>query len=174
MIVVQKLRSLQYNVHIMKTSRKAIDMQATFDIDINDYMSDEEIRAMILDEVRYKISDKVDKALRYVSVSDIIYSVASKTAIRLLEENDVDLHQKIANKVLESIDDLSLYDVRDDDNGNKSKGQLVLDECVEEAKPKIQQKIDEIIEDRLNADWLIDSILDDFYGRLRDQLIGKK
>lgn len=154
--------------------RKAIDMQATFDINIDDYISINEVGEMVRDEVRYQISDKVDRALRYVSVSDIIYSVASKTAMQLLEEQEVDLHQKIADKVLESIDDLSLYYVlRDDDNGNKSKGQLVLDECVEEAKPKIQQKVDEIIEDKLNADWLVDLVVDDFYGRLRDQLIGK-
>ena len=154
--------------------RKAIDMQATFDINIDDYISINEVGEMVRDEVRYQISDKVDRALRYVSVSDIIYSVASKTAMQLLEEQNVDLHQKIADKVLESIDDLSLYHVlRDDDNGNKSKGQIVLDECVEEAKPKIQQKVNEIIEDKLNADWLVDLVVDDFYSRLRDQLIGK-
>ena len=150
-------------------------MQATFDINIDDYISINEVGEMVRDEVRYQISDKVDKALRYVSVSDIIYSVASKTAMQLLEEQDVDMHQKIADKVLESIDDLSLYYVlRDDDNGNKSKGQIVLDECVEEARQKIQQKVYEIIEDKLNADWLVDCVLDDFYNRLRDQLIDKQ
>lgn len=149
-------------------------MQATFDINIDDYMSISEIGEMVRDEVRYQISDKVDRALKRVSISDIIYSTARKTAMQLLEEQEVDLHQKIADKVLESIDELSLYYVlRDDDKGNKSKGQLVLDECVEEAKPKIQQKVDEIIEDKLNADWLVDLVVDDFYGRLRDQLIGK-
>ena len=149
-------------------------MQATFDINIDDYMSISEIGEMVRDEVRYQISDKVDRALKRVSISDIIYSTARKTAMQLLEEQDVDLHQKIADKVLESIDDLSLYYVLcDDDNGNKSKGQIVLDECVEEARPKIQQKVDEIIEDKLNADWLVDCVLDDFYNRLRDQLIGK-
>lgn len=150
-------------------------MQASLSIDINDYMSANEIEEMIRDEVRYQIRDKVDNALRCVTVSDIIYSTASKIAIRLLEEQEVDLHQRMADKVLECVDDLSLYYVfRNDDNGNKSKGQIVLDECVEEARPKIQEKVDNIIEDRLNADWLVDLVVDDFYGRLRDQLMGKQ
>ena len=149
-------------------------MEATFNINIGDYMSTSEIAEMVRDEVQYQIRDKVDKALKYVSVSDIIQSAAHKTAMQLLEEQDADIHQKMANKVLECIDDLSLYYVlRNDDNGNKSRGQIVLDECVEEARPKIQQKVDDIIEDKLNADWLVDEVVDTFYGRLRDQLISK-
>ena len=148
-------------------------MQVSFNIDINDYMSVNDIEDMVREEVRCQISNKVDSALRYVSISDIIYSTARKTAMQLLEEQDVDIHHKIANKLAECIDDLSLYYVlRDDDNGNKSKGQLVLDECVEEAKPKIKQKVDEIIEDKLNAAWLIDEVIDSFYNGLRKQLIG--
>lgn len=147
-------------------------MEATFNINIGDYISTKEIEEMVRDEVHYQICDKVNKALKHVAISDIIYSVASKTALRLLEEQDADLHKKMATKVLECIDDLSLYYVLcNDDNGNKSRGQIVLDECVEEARPKIQQKVDEIIEDKLNADWLIDEVVDAFYGKLRDQLI---
>lgn len=149
-------------------------MQVSFNIDINDYMSADDIEDMVRDEVRYQIRDKADNALRCVAVSDIIYTTASKIAMQMLEEQDANLHQKMADKVIECVDDLSLYYVfRDDDNGNKSKGQLVLDECVEEARPKIKQKVDEIIEDKLNASWLIDEVVDVFYGKLRDQLIGK-
>ena len=150
-------------------------MEATFNINISDYMSTSEIAEMVRDEVQYQISDKVKKSLKYVSVGDIIQSAARKTAMQLLEEQDADIHQKMANKVLECIDDLSLYYVLcNDDNGNKSRGQIVLDECVEEARPKIQQKVDEIIEDKLNADWLVDEVVDAFYGKLREQLIGKQ
>ena len=149
-------------------------MEATFNINISDYMGTSEIAEMVRDEVQYQIRDKVERSLKYVSVGDIIQSAARKTAVQLLEEQDADIHQKMANKVLECIDDLSLYYVLcNDDNGNKSRGQIVLDECVEEARPKIQQKVDEIIEDKLNADWLIDEVVDTFYGKLRDQLIGK-
>lgn len=150
-------------------------MQVSFNIDINDYMSANDIEYMVREEVRYQISDKVDHALKYVAISDIIYSTASKIAMQILEEQDANLHQKMADKVIECVDDLSLYYVfRDDDKGNKSKGQLVLDECVEEAKPKIKQKVDDIIEDKLNADWLIDEVVDAFYGKLSEQLLGKR
>ena len=147
-------------------------MEATFNINISDYMSTSEIAEMVHDEIQYQIRDKVDKALKCVSVSDIISNTASKVAIRLLEEQDVDLHQKIADNVLRCIDDLSRWDVfRDSEEFGKTKGKVVLDECVEEARPKIQQKVDGIIEDKLNADWLIDEVVDAFYGKLRDQLI---
>lgn len=150
-------------------------MDVSFNIDINDYLSASEIEEMVRDEVRYYISDKVDKTLRHVAISDIIYSTARKVTMQMLEEQDIDLHQKMADKVLECVDDLSLYYIlRNNDDETKSAGQVVLDECVWEARPKIQQKVNEIIEDKLNADWLIDLVVDDFYGRLRDQLIGRQ
>ena len=84
------------------------------------------------------------------------------------------MHQKIAEKTLECVDDLSLYNIfRNNSDGNKSKGQKVLDECVEEARPKIQEKVDEIIEGKLNANWLINEVTDAFYEKLRYQLIGE-
>ena len=150
-------------------------MDVSFNIDINDYLSASEIEEMVRDEVRYYISDNVDKALRHVAISDIICSTARKVTMQMLEEQDIDLHQKMADKVLECVDDLSLYYIlRNIDDETKSAGQIVLDECVWEARPKIQQKVNEIIDDKLNADWLIDLVVDDFYGRLRDQLIGKQ
>lgn len=149
-------------------------MKASFNIDINDYMSVDEIGEMIRDEVRYQISDKVDKALRHVAISDIICNTARKVTMQMLEEQDVDIHQKMTDKVLDCVDDLSLYYIlRNINDETKSAGQIVLDECVWEARPKIQKKIDDIIEDKLNADWLIDCVVDDFYDRLRNQLVRK-
>ena len=150
-------------------------MDVSFNIDINDYLSASEIEEMVRDEVRYYISDKVDKALRHVAISDIIYSTARKVTMQMLEEQDIDLHQKMADKVIECVDDLSLYYIlRNIDDETKSAGQVVLDECVWEARPKIQQKVNEIIDDKLNADWLVNEVVEVFYSRLRDQLIGKQ
>lgn len=146
-------------------------MEVSFDIE--DYFDTDEINEMVRNEAKYVIRDKVNKALRSVSISDIIYSTASKIAIEILKEQEVDLHQKIAEKTLECIDELSLYHIlRDYDSGNKSKGQQVLDECVEEARPKIQQKVNDIIEGKLNADFLIDEVACTFYDKLRGQIIG--
>ena len=145
-------------------------MEVSFNIE--DYFNSNEIDEMVRAEVEYIINDKVNKSLRAVSVSDIISNVAYKTTINILKEQEVDLHQKIADKVLECIDDLSLYHIlRNDDDGNKSKGQQVLDECVEEARPKIQQKVDEIVEGKLNTGFLIDEVVDAFYCKLREQLV---
>ena len=100
-------------------------MEATFNIDISDYMSTSEIAEMVRDEVRWQIRDKVEKSLKYVGVGDIIYSAASKAAMQLLEEQDIDIYQKMATKVLECIDDLSKWQVFNDskDHG-KTKGQI--------------------------------------------------
>lgn len=146
-------------------------MEVSFNIE--DYFDSNEIDEIVRSEAGYIINEKVNKYLRGISISDIIFNVAYKTTLKILEEQEVDLHQKIADKVLECIDDLSLYYVlRDDNDGKKSKGQQVLDECVEEARPKIQQKVDEIIEGKLNTDFLIDEVVDAFYSKLREQLIG--
>lgn len=146
-------------------------MEASFDIE--DYFDSNEIYEMVRYEAQYIIEEKVNKALRVVGISDIIFDVAYKTTLNILEEQEIDLHQKIADKTLECINDLSLYHVlRDDKDGKKSKGQQVLDECVEEARPKIQQKVDEIIEGKLNTDFLIDEVVDAFYSKLREQLAG--
>ena len=145
-------------------------MEVSFEIE--DYFDSNEIYEMVRYEAQYIIEEKVNKALRIVGISDIISNVAYKTTINILKEQEVDLHQKIADKVLECIDDLSLYHIlRNDDDGNKSKGQQVLDECVEEARPKIQQKVDEIVEGKLNTGFLIDEVVDAFYCKLREQLV---
>jgi hypothetical protein len=142
-------------------------------INIEDYLDHDEIKEMVRCETTYAIREKVNHALSLISVSDIIYNVAHKIVIQILKEQEVDLHQKIAEKTLECIDELSIYYVlRNDDNGEKSKAQQVLDECVEEARPKIQEKINEIIEDKLNADWLINEVVDAFYNKLHEQLVG--
>lgn len=151
--------------------KKGITMEVSFEIE--DYFDSNEIYEMVRYEAQYIIEEKVNKALRIVGISDIIFDVAYKTTLKILEEQEVDLHQKIADKTLECIDDLSLYYVlRDNDDGTKSKGQQVLDECVDEARPKIQQKVDDIIEDNLNAGWLVDEVVDAFYSKLREQLVG--
>lgn len=146
-------------------------MKTSFTIDVYDYFDEYEIEQIIRDEVRCYIRNRVRDSLGINSISTIISNVAGDITMRILAEQDVDIHQKIADKTLESIDELSLYYIlRNDDTGNKSKGQQVLDECVEEARPKIQQKVDEIVENKLNANWLVDEVCDAFYNKLYEQL----
>ena len=57
-------------------------MEVSFNIE--DYFDTAEIDEMVRAEAEYIIRDKVDKALRYVSVSDILYSTASKIVINIL------------------------------------------------------------------------------------------
>lgn len=142
-------------------------------LNIEDYLGHDEIKEMVRDATGYAIREKINHVLGVIGIQDIVYNVARHIVIQILEEQEVDLHQKIAEKTLECVDDLSLYHVfRSDSDGNKSKGQQVLDECVEEARPKIQEKVDEIIEDKLNANWLINEVTDAFYEKLHYQLIG--
>lgn len=149
-------------------------MKTSFTIDVYDYFDEYEIEQIIRDEVRCYIRNRVRDSLGINSISTIISNVAGDITMRILAEQDVDIHQKIANKTLESLDELSLYYIlRNDDTGNKSKGQQVLDECVEEARPKIQQKIDEIVENKLNANWLVDEVCDAFYNKLYEQLTNR-
>lgn len=146
-------------------------METSFTINICDYFNEDEIEQMVRDEVQCYIRNRVRDSLRTSSISSIISNVAGDITMRILVEQDVDIHQKIVDKTFECLDELSLYYIlRNDDTGNKSKGQQVLDECVEEARPKIQQKIDEIVENKLNANWLVDEVCDAFYNKLYEQL----
>ena len=142
-------------------------------LNIEDYLGHDEIKEMVRDATVYAIREKVNRVLSVISIQDIVYDVAHQTVIQILKEQEVDLHQKIAEKTLECVDGLSVYNVfSSDSNGNKSKAQQVLDECAEEARPKIQEKVDEIIEGRLSANWLIEEVTDAFYNKLHEQLVG--
>lgn len=150
-------------------------MQMSFSVDIDNYISTQEIEEMIQDEIKYQITDKVIETLRILSITDIIRMTANKIVLQLIEEQDVDFRQKLADKTLECIDDLSLYHIlRNNDNGEKSKGQIVLDECIKEAKPKIKQKINSLIEDKLDVDFLVEAVTDEFYNKLQNLLIKKE
>lgn len=150
-------------------------METSFTIDIYNYFNEGEIEQMVRDEVQCYVRNRVRDSLRTSSISSIISNVAGDITMRILAEQDADIHQKIADKTLECFDELSLYCIlRNDDNGKKSKGQQVLDECVEEARPKIQQKIDEIVENKLNANWLVDEVCDAFYNKLYEQLTKRQ
>lgn len=143
-------------------------------INIEDYLDHDEIKEMVRCETACAIREKVNRVLGAIGIQDIVYNVARQIVMQILEEQEVNLHQKIAEKALECVDDLSVYNVfRTDSDGSKSKGQQVLDECVEEARPNIQEKVDEIIEGKLSASWLVNEVTDAFYEKLRDQLIGE-
>ena len=143
-------------------------------LNIEDYLDHDEIKEMVRDATGRAIIEKVNHVLGAIGIQDIVYNVARNIVIQILEEQEIDLHQKIAEKTLECVDDLSLYNIfRNNSDGNKSKGQQVLYECVEEARPKIQEKVEEIIEGKLNANWLINEVTDAFYEKLRYQLIGE-
>lgn len=143
-------------------------------LNIEDYLDHDEIKEMVRDATGRAIREKINRVLGAIGVQDIVYNVARQIVMQILEEQEVNLHQKIAEKTLECVDDLSVYNVfRTDSDGSKSKGQQVLDECVEEARPNIQEKVDEIIEGKLSASWLVNEVTDAFYEKLRYQLIGE-
>lgn len=147
-------------------------MQASFNVE--NYLSYDEIKAIVREEIQYEIQQNVKAYLKSVSIDKLIGYAAKEFVLQLCEEQDVDVYSGIASKVQVHIDGLQSWNVfYDHKDYGKSKGQIVLDECVEEARPKIQQKVDEIIEDKLNASWLIDEVVDTFYQKLCDQLIGK-
>lgn len=143
-------------------------------LNIEQYINHDEIKEMIESEVEYLIKDRVRRAIDSSSISSIISNTASRIVMDILAEQDIDLHQKIAEKTLECIDELSIYYVlRNNDNGEKSKAQQVLDECVEDARPKIQEKINSIVVDKIDTDLVIDVVVDAFYNKLHSQLTGK-
>lgn len=135
--------------------------------DTEDYYDDETIQDMIESETRCYIRNYVQDMMRKHEywVPNFITLTAKEIVRDALVEYIPGYKQKIADKVQNIIEDMEDYNIRYSD-----KFKEVMNECIEECRPVIKSKVDEVCSENLNANYLVDCICDEFYNMLSKML----
>ena len=102
------------------------------EINIQDYLSESEIKNMVSEEARGLINQK----LRNMEVDTWVTNVSYKYVWKIIDEIVPDFDREIRDRVKKVIDDLSSYSVfkssRDPYDRHQSVGQSILEEAVKE------------------------------------------
>jgi len=128
------------------------------EIDINQYLSEEDKKNIAEEEYRSAIRQLVQVDKERI-LSNCAYTVVQKLVDEAFNE---DLNTILVNKVKDIIDDLSPYSVfkrKDAWDRDESKGQKYLDNAVEANKVLIEQKVQDII---------VEMDVKDFHYRLEE------
>jgi len=113
------------------------------EINIFDYVTEEDIRQEILSGIRYTAMNMSEKDFERV-MTNAFYGTVSNIANEIFEERG--FKEEMENKIKEIINGLSAYNVfRDKDgfNNYKSKSQILLDQIVEEQKEILKDRVTE-------------------------------
>ena len=136
--------------------------------DTEDYYDDETLQDMIEYEMRHYIRNYVERMMKAHKywVPNFISITAQKIVEDVLIEEIPGYKQKIANKVNETIEDdhMSTH-IRYSD-----KFKDVMNECIEECRPIIKSKVEDVCSEKLGASYLIDCVCDEFYNMLSKML----
>lgn len=112
-------------------------------INVNDYLSKEEIKNIIISELTSQIRDTIRAQKADNLISNVGYEIVKNIISAEIENYD----NLIKEKVIEIINKLSSYSVFNDGsyNDKKSKGYLLMEKAVEENYPILKEKIKNIL-----------------------------
>lgn len=137
-------------------------------IDIKDYVSEEEIKDIINDEIR--------KSVRYhlnneAELSRIITNISYKELWKQIELEVPNCETLLKQKTIERIRNISDYDIfrrKDAYIAEDSLATKLIDECVKENKNIINDKIKDIFNELSNSDlkYDIQGILEEYIEKL--------
>lgn len=138
------------------------------EINITEYLGEEEIREICKEEIRRKIR----KSFGDKDLERLIGNSAYTKAYDLIEEHITDEHKKeIAKKTNEIINDIGSYEIFRYDYFTKkpeSTASRIVDDVVKENKELIKEKVNEVITEKLSTenvyDELIERIIDGMYN----------
>lgn len=135
--------------------------------DTEDYYDDETLQDMIESETRCYVRNYVQDMMQKHNywVSNFIELTAKDIVSDVLTEKIPGYKQQIAGKVQETIDEMEDYNIRYSD-----KFKEVMNECIEECRPIIKSKVNEVCSENLDANYLVDSVCDEFYNMLSKML----
>jgi hypothetical protein len=144
------------------------------EIQVEKYLSEDEIKEIIKEEIRYKIQSVIRKD---DDLDRILANTYYETVWMMVEETleeDKALKDLIRKNTLKIINELSRYSVfREKDCYNKeSLGQTLLNQAVTDSKDLINNRVAEIITD-LDKEDLKCRLEDLMYQVVEDRLIGK-
>ena len=146
------------------------------EINIMDYVSQEDIKEGCIEELRGRIRDN----LRYISPSDILGNISYQCVFKeiedLLQIKEEEMKQRILEKTIEIIENLSSYSIfRSKDNYTKedSLGQKYVIEAVENNKELIQDRVKELLVD-FNSNYFKEELQDKIYEVVTERLFGEE
>ena len=136
--------------------------------DTKDYYDDETLQDMIESETRCYIRDYVNYMMQKHNywVPNFIELTAKDIVSDVLTEKIPGYKQQIADKVQETIDEMEDYNIR-----YSGKFKEVMAECIEECRPIIRSKVNEVCSEKLDANYLVDNVCDEFYNMLSKMLV---
>lgn len=140
--------------------------------DTEDYYDDETLQDMIESETQRYIREHVNDMMQKHKywVPNFIALTAKDIVSDVLTEKIPGYKQQIAGKVQETIDEMEDYSIRYSD-----KYKEIMNECIEECRPIIKSKVDDVCAENLDANYIVDSVCDEFYNMLRKMLVdGEK
>lgn len=135
--------------------------------DTEDYYDDETIQDMIESETRSYIRDYVNCIMQKNKywVPDFIVLTAQRIVEDTMTERVPEYKQQIADRVQDVAEHLEDYQIRYSDKFAK-----ILDECIEEYRPLVRSKVNEVCAEKIDANYLVDCVCDEFYNTLRKML----
>lgn len=137
-------------------------------INIKDYISEEEIKDIIKDEIRRSVAYYMNTE---AELSRIITNISYKELWKQIELEVPNCETLLKQKTIERIRQLSSYDVfrrKDIYGGENSLATKLIDECVKENKNIINDKIKNIFNELSNSDlkYDIQGILEEYIENL--------
>ena len=135
--------------------------------DTEDYYDDETLQDMIESETRCYIRNYVQDMMHRHEywVPNFITLTAKDIVSDVLTEKIPGYKRQIADRVQETIDEMEDYNIRYSD-----KFKEVMDECIEEYRPLIRNKVNEVCAENIDASYLVDCVCDEFYNMLSKML----
>lgn len=137
--------------------------------DTEDYYDDETLQDMIESETRCYIRNYVQDMMRKHEywVPNFITLTAKEIVRDTLVEYIPGYKQEIADQVQNVIRD----EYFDGHIRYSDKFKEVMNECIEECRPVIKSKVNDVCSKNLDANYLVDCVCDEFYNMLSKMLI---
>lgn len=143
-------------------------MNMNINIDIKDYVSEEEIKDIIGDEIRRSVRYHMNTE---AELSRIITNISYKELWKQIELEVPNCEKTLKEKTIERIRNISDYDIfrrKDAYGAEDSLATKLIDECVKENKDIINDKVKNIFNELSNSDLKYDikGILEEYIEKL--------
>lgn len=148
-------------------------------VNVEDFFSKEELK----DEVRFAVADEVSRSIRkWFGDSDArsIVEITARDVVQTeMQQRGIDMNKEISDAFLRELKELPYYRIfgYDEDYSTrkrtKTHAQEVLDECVDELRPEIVDKVRENFMSKIDAEDGAAIISDCFYEMMLKAIKGE-
>lgn len=121
-------------------------METTIVVNIEDYMTKEEIKEIIHQEIRYGVKKSLEHEY---GISNTSYYLVASCVDQLLDKEDKKNILENTKKIISEMTSFSVFKEKDNWRQKDSLAQTYVNEAVESNKDLIKKKVDEIIIERI-------------------------